>query len=94
MLHLGFERSILLKIEWAGQDETSFSALQCRVENWRHTLRFSLSVSPRFLWECLTNQAISWFPVPATSNRTGAVSASGFPIDFTVGLSGIPFAHE
>jgi hypothetical protein len=34
------------------------------------------------------------FPVPATSNRTGAFNASGFPIDFTIGLSGMPFAHE
>ena len=33
------------------------------------------------------------FPVPATSNRTGAFSASGFPIDFTMELSGMPFAH-
>jgi hypothetical protein len=33
-------------------------------------------------------------PVPATSNRTGAFDASGFPIDFTIELSGIPFAHE
>ena len=32
--------------------------------------RFSLSVSPRFLWECLTNRTVSWFPAPATSNRT------------------------
>src|SRR5215469_1241190 len=30
--------------------------------------RFDLSVAPRFLWECLTNRTVSWFPSPATSN--------------------------
>jgi len=30
--------------------------------------RFGLSVAPRFLWECLTNRTVSWFPSPATSN--------------------------
>ena len=36
--------------------------------------RFSLAVAPRFLWECLNNQTVSWFPAPATSN-----AACGFP---------------
>jgi hypothetical protein len=38
--------------------------------------------------------AMITFSVPATSNRTGAFNASGFPIDFTIELSGMPFAHE
>ena len=36
--------------------------------------RSSLSVSPCFLWECLTNPTVSPFPAPATSN-----GACGFP---------------
>src|ERR1019366_7120218 len=36
--------------------------------------RFSLAVAPRFLWECLNSQTVSWFPAPATSNV-----ACGFP---------------
>jgi hypothetical protein len=32
--------------------------------------RSDLSGAPRFLWECLTNRTVSWFPFPATSNRT------------------------
>jgi hypothetical protein len=36
--------------------------------------RFSLAVAPRFLWECLNIQTVSWFPAPATSNV-----ACGFP---------------
>jgi len=36
--------------------------------------RFGLSVAPRFLWECLTSRAVSWFPIPAASN-----GACGFP---------------
>jgi len=30
--------------------------------------RFSLSVAPRFLWECLTNRTVNPFPIPAASN--------------------------
>ena len=31
--------------------------------------RYDLSVAPRFLWECLTNRTVSWFPSPAASNE-------------------------
>jgi hypothetical protein len=44
--------------------------------------------------QVLSPATIITFPVPAASNRTGAFSASGFPIDFTIELSGIPFAHQ
>ena len=36
--------------------------------------RRGLSVSPRFLWECLTSRTVSPFPAPATSH-----AASAFP---------------
>ena len=36
--------------------------------------RHGLSVSPRFLWECLTSRTVSPFPAPATSH-----AACGFP---------------
>ena len=36
--------------------------------------RRGLSVSPRFLWECLTSRTVSPFPAPATSH-----AACGFP---------------
>ena len=36
--------------------------------------RRGLSVSPRFLWECLTSRTVSPFPAPATS-----YAACGFP---------------
>ena len=37
--------------------------------------RRGLSVSPRFLWECLTSRTVSPFPAPATSH-----AACGFPV--------------
>ena len=37
-------------------------------------LRPGLSVSPRFLWECLNSHSVSSFPAPATSH-----AACGFP---------------
>src|SRR2546422_6149692 len=42
-------------------------------------LRSDLSVAPRFLWECLTNRIVSWFSVPAASNRACPFRALGFP---------------
>ena len=46
-----------------------------RVEDWRRCSEGAgLSVSPRFLWECLTSRTVSWFPAPATSHV-----ACGFP---------------
>jgi len=36
--------------------------------------RSGLSVSPRFLWECLSIRAVNPFPVPASSH-----AACGFP---------------
>jgi hypothetical protein len=44
--------------------------------------RFSLSVAPRFLWECLTSQTVSWFPAPATSNPSCRFPAMGLPARF------------
>jgi hypothetical protein len=44
--------------------------------------RFSLAVSPRFLWECLSSQTVSWFPAPASSNPAGGFPALGFPVCF------------
>jgi len=41
-----------------------------RVEEWRHTRRFGLSVAPRFLWECLTNRTVAGFhPPPRRTER-------------------------
>jgi hypothetical protein len=38
---------------------------ECRVDDWRQCfVRLSLSVAPRFLWECLTSPIVSWFPAP------------------------------
>jgi hypothetical protein len=44
--------------------------------------RLGLSVTPRFLWECLTSRTVSWFPAPATSNPAGGFPALGFPACF------------
>ena len=44
--------------------------------------RLSLSVTPRFLWECLTSQIVSWFPAPAASNPACRFPALGFPVRF------------
>jgi hypothetical protein len=44
--------------------------------------RFSLAVAPRFLWECLIIQTVSWFPVPASSNPSGRFPAMGLPACF------------
>ena len=45
--------------------------------------RFSLAVAPRFLWECLTSQTVSWFPAPATSNVACGFPALRSPVGFT-----------
>ena len=45
--------------------------------------RFDLSVAPRFLWECLTNRTVSWFPSPATSNGACRFPALRSPARFT-----------
>src|SRR5215472_2145591 len=45
--------------------------------------RFSLSVAPRFLWECLTNRTVNPFPVPASLNPAGGFPALGFPACFS-----------
>jgi hypothetical protein len=45
-------------------------------------LRFSLSVAPRFLWECLTSRTVNPYPVPATSNPACEFLALGFPVHF------------
>jgi putative transposase len=44
--------------------------------------RSGLSVSPRFLWECLTNRTVSPFPIPAASNPPCGFPAVGFPACF------------
>jgi hypothetical protein len=45
--------------------------------------RFSLSVAPRFLWDCLTSRIVRWFPAPASSNPACRFPALGFPVCFT-----------
>jgi hypothetical protein len=44
--------------------------------------RSGLSVAPRFLWECLTNRTVSWFPSPATSNGACRFPALRSPARF------------
>src|SRR5713101_5779780 len=44
--------------------------------------RCSLAVAPRFLWECLTSQTVSWFPAPATSNVACGFPALRSPVGF------------
>ena len=46
----------------------------CRSRTGAMLRRCSLAVAPRFLWECLNSQTVSWFPAPAASNV-----ACGFP---------------
>src|ERR1039457_1103158 len=46
--------------------------------------RCSLAVAPRFLWECLSSQTVSWFPAPASSNPSCRFPAMGLPVCFTV----------
>jgi hypothetical protein len=62
---------------------------ECRVEGWRQLpRRFSLSVAPRFLWECLTSRTIGRFPAPASSNPACDFPALGFPACFMPKLMG------
>ena len=62
---------------------------ECRVEDWRQLpRRFSLSVAPRFLWECLTSRTIGRFPAPASSNPACDFPALGFPACFSSRLCG------
>src|SRR5260370_20797812 len=44
--------------------------------------RSDLSGAPRFLWECLTNRTVSWFPSPATSNGACRFPALRSPARF------------
>src|ERR1700680_292514 len=44
--------------------------------------RFSLSVAPRFRWECLTSRTVSSFPAPASSNPSCRFPAMGLPVRF------------
>ena len=51
--------------------------------------RFGLACfAPRFRWECLINQTVSWFPAPATSNRACRFPALGSPARFPTRLMG------
>ena len=60
-----------------------------RVEDWRRVPRgLSLSVAPRFLWECLTSRTVGRFPAPAASNPAGGFPALGFPACFMPKLMG------
>src|SRR5262249_59794253 len=45
--------------------------------------RWGLSVTPRFLWECLTSPTVRPFPAPATSNGASGFPALRFPVRFT-----------
>src|SRR6266571_7390242 len=51
--------------------------------------RFSLSVAPRFLWECLTSRTVSPFPIPAASNPPCGFPAVGFPARFLPRFMGL-----
>ena len=63
--------------------------LVSRVEDWRRLPRgLSLSVAPRFLWECLTSRTVGRFPAPAASNPAGGFPALGFPACFMPKLMG------
>ncbi len=53
-----------------------------RVEDWRGTCRFDLSVAPCFRWECLTSQAVSRFSAPARSHAACGFPALCGPVDF------------
>src|SRR5450759_3366104 len=44
--------------------------------------RFSLAVSPRFLWECLISRTVNPFPAPATSHPACGFPALGAPVCF------------
>jgi hypothetical protein len=44
--------------------------------------RSGLSVSPRFLWECLSSQTVNPFPAPATSHPACGFPALGAPVCF------------
>ncbi len=62
----GFVRLLTaLGIEWVPKAINPLS----RVEPGRRGFRLGLSVSPRFLWECLTSPTVARFPRPA--HRTG-----------------------
>src|SRR5215469_4124385 len=51
-------------------------------------LRSDLSVSPRFLWECLTSRTVSPFPAPAASHPACGFPALGAPVCFISRLMG------
>jgi hypothetical protein len=44
--------------------------------------RSGLAGAPRFLWECLINRTVSWFPSPATSNGACRFPALRSPARF------------
>src|SRR5260370_37564539 len=50
--------------------------------------RSDLSGAPRFLWECLTNRTVSWFPSPATSNGACRFPALRSPARFAIRFMG------
>jgi hypothetical protein len=62
--------------------ELPLAQLNGRVEDWRGIRRLSLSVAPRFLWECLTSSFVNPFPAPATSNATCGFPALRSPVCF------------
>ncbi len=50
--------------------------------------RPDLSVPPRFLWECLTSQAVGPFPAPASSHAACRFPALRAPAHFTSRVMG------
>ena len=61
-------RKAALEVSLPGSRHSSLSA-GGRVEMWRGSSRFGLSVSAPFVWRCLSNLAVTPFPHPP--HRTG-----------------------
>src|SRR5450759_2231524 len=59
---------------WCPEDTMT----DCRVEDWRQLpRRFSLSVAPRFLWECLTSRTVGRFSSPRLVKPSVRFSRTG-----------------
>ena len=96
LLGLGFPPPYYPSYRALASTLVSFVLTECTSFRWTHVgsrtgamlRRFSLSVAPRFLWECLTSQTVSSFPVPASSNPSCRFPAMGLPACFVSGVMG------